>query len=470
VWKRLKRSIARAFGGRVLRQRIVLFMNDVSLPALPSEAAMSPTIAEAPPGFAALGVSAPLCAALTAQGYAAPTPIQARAIPSLLEGRDLLGLAQTGTGKTAAFALPILQRLAAEPVQGHRHPRALILAPTRELAVQIGESFAAYGARLHLRHTVILGGVSQTAQVRALAKGVDIIVATPGRLLDLAQQRSAKLDRITHFVLDEADRMLDMGFIRDVRKIVALLPRERQSLLFSATMPKDVETLAASLLRDPVRVEVTPQATTVERIAQRVHFVATTDKRSFLLKLLEDPAMRRVLVFTRTKHHANRVSDFLDAAAIPADAIHGNKSQNARQRALEDFRSGRCRVLVATDIAARGIDVDDVTHVVNFELPNEPESYVHRIGRTARAGASGVAISLCDASERTLLRDIERITRQTLSVAGEVPSDWAPHGHAPSRPSHRPHAKPERPGTDPNAKYKRKRRWRPFRKSGNKAA
>ena len=441
-------------------------------PASPGDLPVKRRSAPAQPdAFAALGLIAPLCIALKSQGYGTPTPIQERAIPQLLQGRDLLGLAQTGTGKTAAFALPILQMLSAQPVQGHRFPRALILAPTRELAVQIGESFATYGAQLNLRHTVILGGVSHSSQQRALAKGVDIIVATPGRLLDHVRQRQARLDRISHFVLDEADRMLDMGFIRDVQKIAALLPRTRQSLLFSATMPRDVEHLAASLLREPARVEITPQSTTVEKVDQSVHFVTAAAKRSVLLKLLDDRAMRRVLVFTRTKRGADRVAAHLDAAAIPSDAIHGNKSQNARQRALENFRSGRCRVLVATDIAARGIDVDDVTHVVNFELPNEPESYVHRIGRTARAGASGVAISLCDRSERNFLRDIERITRQRLAVATEMPADFAHAAPAHEKPRHGPR-KPSGPGGDnPHAKRQKwHKKRRTFRKGAGKAA
>ncbi len=465
-------------------------MNDVSFGAPSSEgsaiSSVPPSIPTVSPGdlpvkrppppeskdaFAALGVAPPLCKALKAQGYSTPTPIQARAIPLLLQGRDLLGLAQTGTGKTAAFALPILQKLSEQRVQGQQHPRALILAPTRELATQIGESFAAYGAQLRLRHAVVMGGVSHSSQARALATGVDIIVATPGRLLDLVHQRHARLDRISHFVLDEADRMLDMGFIRDVQKIVAQLPRSRQSLLFSATMPRDVEHLAAALLREPARVEVTPQSTTVERIEQCVHFVPAAAKRNFLLKLLEDRTMCRVLVFTRTKHNADRVARHLDAAAIPADAIHGNKSQNARQRALENFRSGKSRVLVATDIAARGIDVDGVTHVVNFELPNEPEGYVHRIGRTARAGASGVAISLCDVSERGFLRDIERITRQKLMVAGEMSVEFAQVAQIQVKPKHGPRTKPVAVGANPNARQqRRRRRHRNYRRGANNAA
>ncbi len=399
--------------------------------------------------FSALGVSEPLCKALTEEGYSIPTPIQASALPLLLGGRDLLGIAQTGTGKTAAFALPILQALAL-----NRQPlaakvcRALILAPTRELAVQIGDSFKTYGRNLGLRHTVIVGGVNQTQQVRAMSKGVDILIATPGRLLDLVQQKHVRLDQVTHFVLDEADRMLDMGFIRDIRRIVPLLPRGRQSLLFSATMPADVEKLAQDLLRNPERVEVTPKTVTVDIVEQRLYFVETQSKRKLLTDLLEDPAMKRVIVFTRTKHHANRVSDHLDSAGIKADAIHGNKSQNARQRALEDFRSGSIRVLVATDIAARGIDVDGITHVVNFELPNEPESYVHRIGRTGRAGAAGIAVSFCDGTEMSFLRDIERITRRPLTVVGEKPANF--HTSKPDKPSEM-------------ARYKKKR---PFRGGG----
>lgn len=377
--------------------------------------------------FTALGLAEPLLRALDAAQYVTPTPIQAQAIPVLLKGRDVLGIAQTGTGKTAAFTLPLLHRLSAE--RAHVAPkavRALILAPTRELAVQIGDAIKVYGRQLKLRHTVILGGVSQHGQVRALARGIDIVVATPGRLMDLLNQRHLRLDKVSHLVLDEADRMLDMGFIRDVRKIVAALPARRQSLLFSATMPPEVAKLAADMLHNPQRIEVTPQKVTVERIAQSVHHVATAQKRALLVSLMQDPALRRVIVFTRTKHRANRVAEQLQKAGVTADAIHGNKSQNARQRALDAFRKGRVRVLVATDIAARGIDVSDVSHVINYELPNEPESYVHRIGRTARAGADGTAISLCDGSERALLRDIERLTRQRLTVIGDAPANDNP--------------------------------------------
>jgi ATP-dependent RNA helicase RhlE len=400
------------------------------------------------PSFLELGLSEPICRALAVENYTHPTPIQMRSIPLLLEGRDLLGIAQTGTGKTAAFALPILQKLGRpqDPLEP-RSAHALILAPTRELAVQIGDSFAAYGRHLGLSHTVILGGVTQSRQVKALARGVDILIATPGRLLDLAQQNHVRLDRVKHFVLDEADRMLDMGFIRDVRQIVALLPKQRQSLLFSATMPRDVAKLATDMLREPARIEVTPQVVTVDRIEQRVFFVPTANKVALLIDLLKDSALARVIVFTRTKSHANRVSEHLERAGIAADAIHGNKSQNARQRALERFRSGEARVLVATDIAARGIDVDGVSHVINFELPNEPESYVHRIGRTARAGKSGVALSFCDASERSCLRDIERLTKRPLLIEDVK---FAPASTPP--------AKKDAREPDPSV-FKRKRQW-----------
>ncbi len=382
--------------------------------------------------FSGLGLAEPLLRALSAQDYDRPTPIQAQAIPQLLAGKDLLGIAQTGTGKTAAFALPILQSLAARQDRpGPRATRALVLAPTRELAIQIGEAFRIYGRHLPLRHAVIYGGVGQKPQVDALRRGVDILVATPGRLLDLMQQRHLRLDLATHFVLDEADRMLDMGFIRDVRKIAAALPRRRQTLLFSATMPGAVTGLAGALLHDPVRVAVTPAATPVERIEQRVFFVAAGEKRALLARILRDPALDRTIVFTRTKHRANRVAQQLEEAGIAADAIHGNKSQAARQRTLEAFRGGRLRVLVATDIAARGIDIDGVSHVINFELPNVPEDYVHRIGRTARAGASGAAISLCDPSEQAFLRGIEALTKRRLEVAEGAPAHPSAASKAP---------------------------------------
>jgi ATP-dependent RNA helicase RhlE len=372
-----------------------------------------------PTSFDGLGLSEPLRLALKAENYLKPTPIQAQAIPLLAQGRDLLGIAQTGTGKTAAFALPILHRLSTQRLQrSPGRPHALILAPTRELALQIDERFRAYGRKLHLRSTVIFGGVGQGQQVKALQQGVDILIATPGRLLDLYAQRHVSFDKVSILVLDEADRMLDMGFIRDVRKIVAACGKERQTLLFSATMPPDIAKLAAEILRNPARIDVSPTKVTVDRIAQHVYFVAAHAKRDLLVELLADPAMDRVLVFTRTKHGADKVCKFLRHAGLAVEAIHGNKAQNARVRALEAFRSGQARVLVATDIAARGIDVQGISHVINYELPNEPESYVHRIGRTARAGAGGTALSFCDASERAYLKDIERLTRVSLAVAG----------------------------------------------------
>jgi len=367
--------------------------------------------------FEDLALVEPIRRALKEENYSVPTPIQAQAIPQLLAGRDLLGIAQTGTGKTAAFALPILQRLAAERTATRRKSaRVLVLTPTRELALQIADSFRAYGRYLGSRTTVIFGGVGQNPQTAAMARGVDILVATPGRLLDLIAQGHVVLDGVETVVLDEADRMLDMGFIHDVKKIVALAKGRRQTLLFSATMPPDIARLAAGILTDPVRVEATPPATTVALVEQRVVFVERGDKRELLCAMLKDPALARILVFTRTKHLANRVAEQLGRSGFAADAIHGNKSQNARQRALEAFRAGRVRILVATDIAARGIDIDGITHVVNYELPNEPETYVHRIGRTARAGAGGAAISLCDSEERANLRDIERLIGRKLPV------------------------------------------------------
>ncbi|MEQ9490054.1 MAG: DEAD/DEAH box helicase [Alphaproteobacteria bacterium] len=378
--------------------------------------------------FAALGLADPLQRALEKRNHTTPTPIQAQSIPALLEGRDMLGIAQTGTGKTGAFALPILHKLFTDwdNKRGPRRTRALILAPTRELAVQISDEFRAYGANLPIRTACIFGGVGRKPQVDSLHRGVDVIVATPGRLLDVMNDAKGKLDGVEFLVLDEADRMLDMGFVKDVKKIIAALPQQRQSLLFSATMPKDIIALSREILIDPVKVEVTPEVVTVDKIDQTVRHVQTDAKANLLTKLLEDEDMSRVIVFTRTKHRANRVSDHLEKAGISADAIHGNKSQAARQIALKKFREGRARVLVATDIAARGIDVDAVSHVINFELPNEPESYVHRIGRTARAGASGQAISLCDASEQGYLKAIEKLTGVTVTVVGDPPGPAAP--------------------------------------------
>ncbi|MFT3776108.1 MAG: DEAD/DEAH box helicase [Minicystis sp.] len=364
-----------------------------------------------------------LLRAVAEEGYDVPTPIQQQAIPHVLAGKDLLGCAQTGTGKTAAFALPILQRLAStQPTGRSKKPiRVLVLTPTRELAAQIGESFATYGRHLRFRHSVIFGGVGQLQQERALAAGPEILVATPGRLLDLASQGKVSLRDLEIFVLDEADRMLDMGFIHDVRRVIALLPERRQTLFFSATMPPDIMDLSARILTDPAKVAVTPIASTAEKIQQHVYFVDKSSKRALLEHVLQDPAIERALVFTRTKHGANRVAEHLEKARIGAAAIHGNKSQNARERALAGFKDGSTRVLVATDIAARGIDVDGVTHVINFDLPDVPESYVHRIGRTARAGASGIAFSFCDGEEKTLLWSIERLIRMRITVVEDHP-------------------------------------------------
>ena len=352
--------------------------------------------------FSGLELIEPLRRALSAEGYTAPTPIQAQSIPHLLAGRDLLGVAQTGTGKTAAFVLPMLQNLAkrsrGRPAAGR--PRALILAPTRELAVQIGDSVRTYGKFLHLRGTTIFGGAPMGKQIRALAGGVDIVIATPGRLMDLLNRNKLHLDKVSIFVLDEGDRMLDMGFVKDVRKIADMVGANRQTLLFSATMPPAVAKLAEGLLSDPIRVEVAPQSTTAERIDQRVLFVEKAKKRALLSNLLKDASISRALIFTRTKHGADRVAKHLAKGNVIAGVIHGNKTQGARQRALNSFKRGESRVLVATDIAARGIDVDGVTHVINFDLPQDPDTYVHRIGRTARAGAEGKAISFCDVEER----------------------------------------------------------------------
>ena len=367
--------------------------------------------------FDGLGLIEPLRLALKAEKYLKPTPIQVQTIPLLIQGKDLLGIAETGSGKTAAFALPILQRLSLERLpRTPSSPHALILAPTRELASQIGQRFGAYGKGLPLRSTVIFGGVNQHHQVKALKAGVDILIATPGRLLDLCNQRHIRLDKVSILVLDEADRMLDMGFIHDVRKIVSLCRRDRQTLLFSATMPAPIAKLAHDILDHPVRVDVAPAKIAVDRIDQRVFFVGAKEKRALLEGLLTDRAMDRVLVFTRTKRGADRVCRNLAQAGLAAVALHGNKAQNARVRALDDFRSGRVRILVATDIAARGIDVPNISHVVNYELPNEPESYVHRIGRTARAGAEGAAVSFCDHSERPHLKSIERLMQSSVAV------------------------------------------------------
>ncbi len=383
-----------------------------------------------PIAFAELGLNDELLQAVSHARYQTPTPIQEQSIPILLKGHDLLGIAQTGTGKTAAFALPILQHMLRRKVsEGKcpRHVRVLILAPTRELAAQIGEQLGIFTRGLPLKHTVIFGGVGQDAQVKALKKGVEILVATPGRLLDLMNQGYISLKFVNYFVLDEADRMLDMGFAPDVQRVIAKLAvDDRQSLLFSATMPPQISELAHSLLREPRTVEVTPEVVTVERIEQHVFHLPTREKRALLLELFEDKSLNRVIVFTRTKHRANRVAEYLTKGGISAMAIHGNKSQNARTKALDTFRSGKTRVLVATDIAARGIDVPQVSHVINFELPNEPESYVHRIGRTARAGRDGIAYSFCDPEEYSYLQDIEKLTRRPLEVRFGQPPQVVP--------------------------------------------
>jgi ATP-dependent RNA helicase RhlE len=375
-----------------------------------------------PTSFSDLNLIEPLQRALTESGYVTPTPIQLAAIPHLLQGKDLLGCAQTGTGKTAAFALPMLQFLAANPKRTQpKQPRSLILTPTRELAIQIEESFRTYGQFLKIRTALVFGGVSQGPQVKALAQGVDVLVATPGRLKDLINQRYINLQSLEIFVLDEADRMLDMGFIHDIRKIITMLPKQRQNLFFSATMPDDITKLASTMLVDPVRVEVTPVSSTAEKIVQSVMFVDKDKKRDLLRTILKDKKFSRVIVFTRTKHGANKVVEVLTKNGISSEAIHGNKSQNARQKSLDNFKKGRVRILVATDIAARGIDIDDISHVINYEIPNISESYVHRIGRTARAGAQGIAISFCDAEERAFLRDIEKLIGRPIPVDPDQP-------------------------------------------------
>jgi len=395
--------------------------------------------------FSDFGLSQPLLRAIGEEGYDTPTPIQVKAIPHVLEGRDLLGCAQTGTGKTAAFAVPILERLAkTRKPRTARSVRVLVLSPTRELASQIADSFAAYGRHLGVTSAVIFGGVNQSRQVEALSRGVDVLVATPGRLLDLMGQRAVTFANLEVFVLDEADRMLDMGFIHDVRKIAAEVPKERQTLLFSATMPDDIRQLAAKLLDDPIEVAVAPIASTAEKVDQAIYFVEKGDKRALLAWILDDGRIDRALVFTRTKHSANRVAEFLDKRGVRSAAIHGNKSQNARERALEGFKRGTLRVLVATDIAARGIDIDQLGFVINYDLPNVPEAYVHRIGRTGRAGAAGQALSFCEEEERPYLADIERLIRMNLEAVTQHPfpsalgippkTDLTPRRHGASAP------------------------------------
>lgn len=397
--------------------------------------------------FSTLQLIEPIAKALESEGYTKPTPIQEKAIPVLLERKDLLGCAQTGTGKTAAFAIPILQLLHQDELykKGPAGIKALILTPTRELAIQINESFAAYGKFLRLKHTVIFGGVSQKAQTDALRAGVDILIATPGRLLDLMNQRFVKLDQLKMFVLDEADRMLDMGFIHDVKKVVAKLPAKRQTLFFSATMPKEIAELANTILTNPVRVDVAPVSSTANTIAQSLYYVEKKDKRKLLQYLLQDRTIERALVFTRTKHGADKVVKELHTAGIKAEAIHGNKSQNARQRALTNFKSSQIRILVATDIAARGIDVDDLTHVINYEIPNIPETYVHRIGRTGRAGASGISISFCDDEEKEFINDVQKLIGKKIPLAENNPYPLTRDGFASRVP------KPQRQSTKPKS-------------------
>lgn len=373
--------------------------------------------------FEDLNIIEPILKTLKTEGYTQPTPIQEQTIPAILEGKDMLGCAQTGTGKTAAFAIPILQTLFNEKRTANRTKaiKALILTPTRELAIQIGESFTAYGKNMGLKNIVIFGGVSQNAQTDALMAGVDILIATPGRLLDLINQKYIKLHQVKLFVLDEADRMLDMGFAIDVKKIIAQLPEVRQTLLFSATMPPEISKLADNILKDPVKVAVTPVSSTVDTIEQAVYFVRKEDKKSLLIHLLRDKSIVSALVFSRTKHGADKITRDLEKARINAQAIHGNKSQNARQLALNNFKTRKTRVLVATDIAARGIDVEELSHVINYDIPNIPETYVHRIGRTGRAGLGGVAISFCDEEEKEYLRDIQKLISKKIPVIEDHP-------------------------------------------------
>jgi ATP-dependent RNA helicase RhlE len=410
--------------------------------------------------FSQLRLAEPLLKALQSEGYVTATPIQAQAIPHALEGKDVLGSAQTGTGKTAAFALPILQRLGtAKTPEGKRTARALILAPTRELATQIADSFRAYGQHYPIRNTVIFGGVNQHRQVEALRRGVDVIIATPGRLLDLMNQGYVDLRAVEVLVLDEADRMLDMGFIHDIRKITAKVPAHRQTLLFSATMPREIRQLADTLLRSPVNVQVAPVAQTADKIEQSVYFVEKGHKAQLLAHLVNELPMTRAIVFTKTKHGADRVVRHLHTRGIKAEAIHGNKSQNARERALQSFRAGRIPLLIATDIASRGIDVDDITHVVNYDITHEPETYVHRIGRTARAGASGSAISFCDREERHNLKAIERLIKRTITVREDHPTYVASPKHAVAQgPQRHDRAEQHRP-TRPEHKHVRREQF-----------
>ncbi len=414
--------------------------------------------------FDSLGLSKELLRAVEYQGYTTPTPVQVQSIPPLLAGRDVLGVAQTGTGKTAAFALPVLQIMSRSKPQGRRHIRALILSPTRELAAQIEERFSAYSEHLDIKHKVIFGGVKQNPQVRALERGLDILVATPGRLLDLINQGYIDLGRVEFFVLDEADRMLDMGFIRDIEKVLKLLPKKRQNLLFSATMPKSIADLAGSFLNDAIMIDVSPKELTVERIEQKVMFVRKVDKRRLLVQIIKQEKVKCGIIFTRTKHGANRLVKQLDQSGISAAAIHGNKSQGARTKALAGFKNGNIPILVATDIASRGIDVDGITHVFNYDLPNEPEVYVHRIGRTARAGRSGIAYGFCDNSESGYLVGIQRLVGYDIPVddkhdfhfVGAIPKPGQRPGKIKEKrpPKKKQHGQ-KRPQRSPNSEPKR---------------
>lgn len=419
--------------------------------------------------FTDLGLIDPILKALQEEGYTQPTPIQAQAIPTILKHRDLLGCAQTGTGKTAAFAIPLLQLLVERRQQGAtgNHIKALVLTPTRELAIQIDDSFKAYGRHCGMRHAVVFGGVSQHAQTQTLRRGVDVLIATPGRLLDLIQQGFIDLGKLEFFVLDEADRMLDMGFIHDVKRVIALLPAKRQSLFFSATMPPEIVKLADKILSDPAKVSVTPPSTTAQTIQQSLYYVERGEKKGLLVHVLNEGNIERALVFTRTKHGANKVAQDLNKKGIRAEAIHGNKSQGARQNALNNFKDKKIRVLVATDIAARGIDVDDLTHVINFEIPNVPETYVHRIGRTGRAGSEGTAISFCEGEERPYIKDIQKLIGLQIPLAtGSIPPAEAGAIEEPRERSHqqrqRPQGQPrqQRPQGAGNAQGGRKREER----------
>lgn len=438
--------------------------------------------------FSELGLVEPILRALQVQGYETPTPIQSQAIPPVLAGHDVLGCAQTGTGKTAAFALPMIQRLMQNKVKGQFHPvRGLVLAPTRELAAQIGENIAAYAGQSGLRHTVVFGGVGFGNQINALKNGVDILVATPGRLLDLINRGCTDLKRVEIFTLDEADRMLDMGFIHDIRRVIAMLPvnPRPQTLLFSATMPGEIRKLVSTIQRNPVNIQVAPVATPAEKIAQSVYFVDRQNKSTLLCHLLQNTSYRRAIIFTRTKRGADHVATRLNRAGIRAEAIHGNKSQNARTRAMDQFRSGKTPVLVASDIASRGIDVDEISHVVNYDMPNEPETYVHRIGRTARAGASGQAISFCDREERSYLKAIERLMKVQVTVCEDHPDYKAltptpmqqavqsmTQSHAQSHAQPKPQMKPRtesRPPSQSQPHWRaKKQQQRPHHRGGNK--